>query len=230
MQDTRTRKTKPMTGYFDQQPVTGKVVQMDRFRSGKSLSPIRQAEAYWCALRGNSLVPRRSQVDPRGLENILSKAFILERIAPGIARFRLAGNHLTELTGMEVRGMPLASLFSAGARGQIGDVLEHVFDSPAIAEMSLSCRARPGRGALEARMILLPLQSDFGEISRALGVLVADGPMFGAAAVRFDLDRTSLRSVANPIGLDTPAPVPAPGFAESQAPIRGATPQLRLVE
>ncbi|MFC3118128.1 PAS domain-containing protein [Jhaorihella thermophila] len=84
---------------------------MDRFRSGQSLSPIRQAEAYWIALSENGTIPRRTQIDPRALENILPQTFILERIAPGLARFRLAGQHLCALAGMEVRGMPFFGLF-----------------------------------------------------------------------------------------------------------------------
>ena len=44
---------------------TGKVVQMQGFRSGKSLSPIRQVEAYWTALREGGSIPRRTQIDPR---------------------------------------------------------------------------------------------------------------------------------------------------------------------
>jgi len=36
----------------------------------------------------------RSQIDPRGLEQVLPSAFILERIAPGVARFRIAEHHL----------------------------------------------------------------------------------------------------------------------------------------
>ena len=81
----------------------GKIIAMDRFDSGRSLSPIRQAEAYWTALLTGEGVPMRSQIDPRGLENILEYTFILERIAPGLARFRLAGSHLNNLAGMEVR-------------------------------------------------------------------------------------------------------------------------------
>lgn len=211
---------------------------MDRFRSGKSLSPLHQAEAYWCALRDGAKIPKRSQIDPRGLENILEYAFILERIAPGIARFRLAGNHLTNLAGMEIRGMPLTAVFTVAARNQISAVLEHVFDAPAVAELTLNSAVSRGRAALDARMILLPLESDFGEISRALGVLVADGPVSdladgavsGRAAVRFDLDATILRPVSGLAVEHAFDRVPVPGFAETQTPLSGGAAHLRLVK
>lgn len=54
----------------------GKIVAMDRFDSGRSLSPIRRAEAYWTALLSGDSVPMRSQIDPRGLENVLEYTFI----------------------------------------------------------------------------------------------------------------------------------------------------------
>ena len=64
-------------------------------------------------------VPMRSDVDPRGIERSLEHAFILERIAPQMARFRLAGMHLTDLMGMEVRGMPTTALFAPAARAAL---------------------------------------------------------------------------------------------------------------
>jgi hypothetical protein len=174
------------------------VVSMDGFRSGPSLSPIRQAEAYWTALRAEKSagsVPFRSDIDPRGLENILEYSFILERIAPGIARFRLAGNHLSDIAGMEVRGMPLTSFFTTQSRAEISATLEHIFDTPAVAELRLTREKKFGRAALEARMLLLPLKSDFGDVSRVLGVLVAYGAP-GTGAIRFDILGSELRALS----------------------------------
>ncbi|MCF6231775.1 MAG: PAS domain-containing protein [Rhodobacteraceae bacterium] len=239
---------------------TRKVISMDRFRSGKSVSPIHQAEAYWNALRTDStdstnspgftgaVVPKRSQIDPRGLENILEYAFIIERIAPGIARFRLAGRHLRDLAGLEVRGMPLTCFFTPAGRTRISVVLEHMFDTPSVAELTLTSERKSGAN-LEARMILLPLRSDMGTVNRALGVLIADGPM-AATPNRFDIDRTSLRAVSGPQGLldqgqlhhplgekmtdpavlsDTNAEA-IDGFEEAQAGFAGKVPYLRVVK
>lgn len=209
-----------------QNPGEDKVIAMDRFRSGKSLSPIRQAEAYWAGLRNGADVPFRSQIDPRGLENILSQTFIVERIAPGIARFRLAGQALNEMAGMEVRGMPLSAFFTPGARSELSAALEHMFDAPAIVELTLSTEASRLRGPQEARMILLPLRSDLGEVSRALGVFVSDGNP-SRTSQRFNLVATELRTVpgaqdAAPAAAEAKAPkkpvnTPNPGFAETQA-------------
>ncbi len=208
---------------------TGKVVAMDRFRSGASLSPIRQTEAYWSALREGTDIPFRSQIDPRGLEQVLEYAFILERVAPGIGRFRLAGQHLCQLAGMEVRGMPITSFFTTDGREGMAATLEYVFDTPAVAELSLMGERQSLRGTCEARMILLPLKSDLGDCSRILGVLVADGD-FGRTPRRFDIADTQIRDLAAGQAAPTPAAEAARGFAEAQTVLGGKAPHLRLVK
>jgi len=220
---------------------TDKVVSMGRFRNGKSLSPIRQAEAYWCALGEGTAVPRRSQIDPRGLENILEFTFVLERIAPRIARFRLAGHHLNDLAGMEVRGMPLTAFFTLSARPQIAAALEHMFDAPAVAELSMQSETKPRRTPLEAKMILLPLEDDLGVINRALGVLIADIPAghpVDHTPIRFDLRTNNLHHVNGPQIERTSERMFAPAaektlvmeFGEDQAPISRPATHLRVVK
>ncbi len=191
-----------------------KVVAMSRFRSRSNMSPLRQAEAYWSALRRGSEIPSRSQIDPRGLENILSQTFILERVAPGIARFRLAGQKVNELAGMEVRGMPLTAFFTADARKTVSAALEQMFTEPSIVEFELKTEATRLRGSRTARMILLPLRSDLGDVSRALGVMVYEG---GASRVsqRFLVEGCDIRSVGTAAaGAPRPASAQAPASAD----------------
>lgn len=202
---------------------------MDRFRSGTGLSPIRQTEAYWTALRDGQDVPFRSQIDPRGLEQVLEYAFVLERVAPGIARFRLAGQHLCALAGMEVRGMPLTAFFTPGARPQICAVLEHVFDTPAVAELALEGERHSFGCACEARMLLLPLKSDLGKKDRALGVLIAEGDT-GRTPRRFDVAKCDLRNLSKTAPTRARSDEKVHGFAETQAVLGGRAPHLRLVK
>ena len=107
------------------------VVDMTQHVSNTGFSPLAQVEAYWEALRGTRLMPSRAEIDPRGIEQALEYSFIVERIAPGIARMRIAGSHLSDLMGMEVRGMPLTSFITPGSRRQVSDTLEEVFETPA---------------------------------------------------------------------------------------------------
>ena len=154
----------------------GKVIQLERFLDGVSLSPIRQVEAYWTALREEGGIPKRSQIDPRGLSAALEYMFILERIAPGMARYRIAGQHLCALAGMEVRGMPLSAFFTPASRSEIGATIEQVFDKPAVAEVALQSEPVRGVPALSARMLMLPLRSDLGRIDRILGAFMTSDP------------------------------------------------------
>ncbi|MCB2111761.1 MAG: PAS domain-containing protein, partial [Rhodobacteraceae bacterium] len=80
------------------------VVPFAQTRSCMRFHSISVVRAYWEALRAGREVPYRSEIDPRGIESALEHTFVLERIAPRIARFRLAGVHLCDLMGMEVRG------------------------------------------------------------------------------------------------------------------------------
>lgn len=206
----------------------GKVVPMTNFRNTVPVSAMRQAEAYWTALRRGDDIPNRSQIDPRGLENILSQTFILERVAPGIARFRLAGQKVNEMAGMEVRGMPITAFFTPDSRKQMSAALEHMFESPAIIEVDMQTEASRMRGRREAKMLLLPLRSDLGDVSRALGVFVSEGNPTSTSQ-RFAISSVEMRSVAQasddtefkakPRGQDASADAnePNPGFAELQS-------------
>ncbi len=205
----------------------GKIIAMDRFDSGRSLSPIRQAEAYWTALLTGEGVPMRSQIDPRGLENILEYTFILERIAPGLARFRLAGSRLNNLAGMEVRGMPLTAFFEPSARDDVKSILDQVLTRPAVAELGLLSKGKLGRTSLQARMILLPLKSDLGDVSRILGVMVSDGTI-GATPRRFIVSDRRVNTISDLQQPPKPIQQQAEGFAEDQTTFKGA-PHLRLV-
>lgn len=200
--------------------------------------------AYWEAVRGTALVPERAQLDPRGIERALSVAFLAERIAPTVARFRLAGMTLNTLMGMEVRGMPLSALFTPDSREALGGALARVFDGPAIAHVALRGEAGLGRPRLEGNLILLPMRAEDGSISRALGGIALRGHA-GTPPRRLDLtglEVTPLGPTADSspeAALPRPMPAPPPtvgqGFAEPPAGFahtptaRRARPHLRVI-
>jgi hypothetical protein len=181
---------------------------------------IAEVRASWEALRDGRAAPYRSEVDPRGIERSLEHAFVLERIAPQVARFRLAGMHLNDLMGMEVRGMPLTAFFTPDARPEVGRILETVLAGPHTAELTLCAETGFGRPAIEGRLLLLPLRSDLGDVSRALGCLVTEGPV-GRTPRRFDL-RESLASPIVETVADRGRPAAVAGLAEAAAPFAAA--------
>jgi hypothetical protein len=78
--------------------------------------------------------------------------------------------------GMDVRGMPLATFIAPADRDAFALRLVDLFDGPAILRCALCARCGVGRPALSGTLLMLPLRSDLGDVSRALGCLVASGP------------------------------------------------------
>ena len=226
------------------------VVAMTEFRTEIGYSAISQVEGYWEDLRGMRMMPKRSEIDPRGIETALEYTFVLERIAPGMARLRIAGSHLSDLMGMEVRGMPMTSFITPSGRRQLSDALEEVFQRPAVCELRLAAESGRDKPIMDARMILLPLKSDLGDVSRILGCFVARGDI-GRSPRRFDVVGVKIRPItgtatAAPAAPAEPAAKPKPtiptqikGFAEEKPPFEaaptpptksGEIPYLRLVK
>ncbi|MDO5621035.1 MAG: PAS domain-containing protein [Paracoccus sp. (in: a-proteobacteria)] len=180
--------------------------------------------AYWEGLRKGRAIPDRTDVQPAGIRGALDHAFILERIAPGAARFRLAGRHLVDLMGMEVRGMPLCALLNPSARGRLSDVLESMFKAPQIISLTLTAPADYARPALNGQMLLLPLRSDLGDVTRALGCLVTEGQI-GRAPRRFDIAAEQITPLIPGAQVMAPTPSFARGFDEAATPWQPAMTQ-----
>lgn len=216
------------------------VVSLTNFRRAMAYNPIAEVEAYWEALRGVRVVPLRSEIDPRGIERALDNTFLLERIAPGLARFRLAGQELNALLGMEVRGMPLTACIAPASRERMREILGYLFEGPKVVRLDLASKGALGRPGLSARMVLLPLKSDLGDISRAIGCISVDGRI-GKAPRRFDITSESFVELG-PFQNDQPHPTPGRqsddqhGFSEDAAvfeprtPVPAHKPHLRLVK
>lgn len=224
--------------------------------TGPRFAILSEVRAYWEGLRDGGTLPRRDQIDPRGIAGALEHVFLIERIAPGLARFRLAGMGIGEVLGMDVRGMPLSALFDPGARARLGAALETVFVNQVALDLWLEAERGVGRPRLEARMLLLPLVSTRGFTDLALGCLALEGDV-GRVPRRFAI--TALLSETLAVARKAqmrpdPAPSSPPepdqrrsgrppalhlaGFAEETAgfvpfspprPPRG-TPKLRLVK
>ncbi|MDZ4134244.1 MAG: PAS domain-containing protein [Paracoccaceae bacterium] len=177
-----------------------------------------ELRAYWEALRQGGLPPLRTEIDPRGIEGVLAEAFLIERIAPGVARFRIAGMHLADMMGMDVRGMPISACFDPDARAVLAAALEQVFNGPALLEMALSAERGLGRPALSARLLVLPLRRATGETDLALGCIASFGTI-GRTPRRFAAESRVITPLTLPPVAQSCAqtPQPAPGFAENVA-------------
>jgi len=167
-----------------------------------------QIRGYWEGLRSEDELPSRSMIDPRGLERALEHAFIAERVSPGVARLRLAGMHLNDLLGMEVRGMPLTALFAPDAREAASAAVERAFAEKTPVELCLDGEHGVGRPPMTAVMLLLPLRNEFGQVDRILGGMAAEGEI-GRPPRRFLLADQRTLQMTGPAALAAPAVAPA---------------------
>ncbi len=189
--------------------VDGHVIDMSEKRGMNRFGACSQVEAYWQSLRGSELVPNRSQIDPRGIEDALQNAFILEAIGGGHARVRIAGTHLCDLLGMEVRGMPISSFFKPSSRDAFARTVKSVLESPSVMRLTLRGESGWAQPPMEAKLIMMPLRSDLGEITRILGCLETLGSI-GKTPRRFELlsaDKHKLEKIAEQQQLAPSSPV-----------------------
>jgi hypothetical protein len=173
----------------------------------KAATCFSELEAYWQSLCKGRIMPQRSEIDPRGIVGALDRTFLVERVAPGVARFRLAGMHLSDLMGMEVRGMPLTCFFLPGARAAIAEAVEAVFSEPARVDLWLTRARGMLQRATAARMLLLPLRDDHGQVTRAIGCLSASATT-GSPPHRFTITSDNRQTLIGygqrPDGVTTP--------------------------
>lgn len=192
---------------------------------------IAELRAYWEALRDGEMLPRRDRVDPRGIANALEHSFLIERIAPGIARFRISGMIYNDLMGMDIRGMPMSCLFLGDARDRLQLDLERVFRAPSILTLDLLAERSLGRPHLRGRMQILPMLGNHDDSDLAIGVLELDGEI-GRAPRRFSITQSHLEQVgqdATPPAPADPQPLPDPILPRPPRAQPGV-PHLRLVK
>ncbi|PYG34755.1 PAS domain-containing protein [Pelagimonas varians] len=207
------------------------VVRMSERDKNRKLAPLRNIEAYWHGLCSENDVPLRSQIDPRGMENALEYAFLMERIAPSMAKIRVAGSHLSDLMGMQIAGMPLSSLIAPSDRDRFGQAVTKLFGDPAVVRIDLKAEGGFGKPDLEGHMLLLPLKSDFGDMSRGLGVFVSNGKI-GRTPRRFAITNIDVKQAVSskiesgitdrrPVKVSEPEPAPMRSFQEPAKPFKG---------
>lgn len=208
---------------------------------------LRVLEHDWRKMCGLDVAPAYDAVNPAALDGALPFSFVLQRVSPGVARIRVAGQKLHDMMMMDPRGMPFASFFADDSRETAMAVLEHAFQSPAIVGFALTTPRGFGRKPVRAEALLLPMRDRSGELTRMMGAIVTSGPV-PSRPLRFDIAKdVSLRSDVLHAGLvdrrarrgrapqpSTPAPSPTTAMPKvtptpRQTPTQTMRPNLRLV-
>lgn len=176
---------------------------------GASARPVSLVMDYWASLRQAGSVPSRAAIDARALGAALPHVFLAELVTSRVARLRICGHQIEQLLDMDMRGMPLSTLFAGAARADLTEALAQVARG---VRVTLALQGEDGFGlpALNAKLVLLPLTDDAGQINRILGVLETEGR----------IGRTPRRFVrANITVQPDPSTIPAP-----------ASPVLRVIQ
>ena len=166
-------------------------------------------KTYWETLRAGRVAPYRSEIDPREFKHALENMFILEIADETNIRVRLAGMKMCEMMGMEVRGMSPRAFMMPGDRSKFDEAIMDVVQRPAVTEFMMETVDYNGRSGT-AYVLLMPLRSDFGEITRILGCITDVGEAY-EAPVRMRITRLQTELIKFDEGADT---AKIAGFAE----------------
>jgi hypothetical protein len=186
--------------------------------------------SYWNDLRAGRDAPYRSEIDPRRIRGALDTMFILETTAEGGLRFRLAGTRLGELTGQELRGRPAETLMIFGHEREFTLAARRALEEPGVGVMRVRAEHQrdPGGKSWAGEILLLPMRSEMGDMSRILGAVNltetasdARGAMtglrlrcLGARMVPIDIDPTRMTDRRPPL---RQPPAETAGLAETAA-------------
>jgi hypothetical protein len=139
--------------------------------------------AYWNDVRGKRIAPRRFEIEPARLGNILPETFILECNEPGSYRFRLAGTRIIETFGAEFRGTDFLELWDDADRNLLAAQLTTLTSQGGVGALTFDAAAPDGRRvAFEA--LLLPLVHTANVIDRVVGCISCAAPPDWLGAAR----------------------------------------------
>lgn len=126
---------------------------------------------YWNRLRNGRAAPKRTEIEPAEIKNLLADTFILECDTRGQPVFRLAGTRLCAIFGRELKGFAFASLWSEKERRVVTRLVNSCLHDKAVVVMTIGGATRTGREN-SFELIVLPLDGGPNH-ARALGSMIA---------------------------------------------------------
>ena len=180
--------------------------------------------AYWDKVRADRATPRRFEIEPGKIAGILPSTFILERIDAETYRFRLAGTHVCELFGVELRGTNFLDGWSAVDRISLVRHLAALVKQGAVETLHMEA-APVARGSSPFEVVLLPLRHSGEDIDRILGGFSAlDAPHWLG-----ELPLAAKRIIAHELTWPAGGPKVAEHTMSPQAPVMLPTRHARIV-
>lgn len=183
----------------------------------------RKLYAYWNAIRNGRMAPRRFEIEPAKISELLRETFIAECSGLFAFRFRLAGTHVCHQFGRELRGVDFMSLWSPEDRNTLSSTLQNIVENGAVGHGSFIAVTDSNREAV-FEFMLLPLIHTGSTINRILGSITAIDPPFWLGAE--PLVALELRDV----GLHWPDGVPGFLANDNAEAAQHARQRFRVVE
>lgn len=155
--------------------------------------------AYWNEVRGTRMAPRRFEIEPSGMSEVLAETFILERASSRSAPFRLAGTRICDQLGRELRGTDFLDLWADADRTELEHDIATSADRGAVIVVTFEAR---GTGDRRARfeVLLLPLFHTRQHVTRFLGAITAVDPPHWLGHERLTIGAVIERRIVWPDG------------------------------
>lgn len=187
----------------------------------------RQLFDYWNRIRDGRPAPRREEIEPSDIRNLLSDTFILE--VSGSLRtisYRLAGTRLCAAFGRELKGYGFLGHWSENDCFDVAKSLTGVYRDFQPTVMVMRGFTKSGK-QVDYEMLLLPLEPMADGSIRLLGIATPDKDYFWLGTEA--LVDCNLRSVRRIDGQDSVAST-APPLAPSLLPADSTSPNPSGVE
>lgn len=127
--------------------------------------------AYWNDLRGTRTAPRRLEIEPARIGDVLHETFILERAAPHQYHYRLAGTRVCEMFGNELRGTSFLEGWDADDRSQITHAIGSALSLGAVIVLEFEASTADHQRSAWFEAVLLPLYHLQPEANRLIGTI-----------------------------------------------------------
>jgi hypothetical protein len=189
--------------------------------------------AYWNEVRGERLAPRRLEIQPARIAELLLDTFILERADKGAFRFRLAGTRVAARFEAPLKANDFLSCWGEGDRALLAHHLAAISDLGRVglftgeADRLQGLHDRAPSGPVPFELLVLPLLHTGDAIDRLLCLLVPIEEGGGAPAREPAFRR--LRLLAAEAVWPNGAPDDPLAFSDRQTPLRPNVRMARIV-
>ncbi len=155
--------------------------------------------AYWNEVRGERMAPRRFEIEPGRLAQILPETFILERVNHTTYPYRIAGTKISDQFGIEHRGTNFLSDWIDEDRLTLERQLDTVCNRGGVLVFDIEAAADERRRAT-FEICVLPLVHTGETVTRLVGASSAIAPPAWLGSMRLWRKRILTHEIKWPDG------------------------------